>query len=258
MKKLVKVLLWLAGIIVLGLAAIFYFTAPLTKSADEFFQAVKDNDMDKAYNYLSADFQAASSKTDLLEFLSANSITQFKEANWDARSISGGRGKLTGSIQTNTGGVVPIALEFVKADDGWKIYAIKKPLAGIQPESSSGQLPEENEQIKLVNDAMLVFVDCVSTQDMSGFHHHISNLWKQQYSVTDLEDAFRQFYEIGADLKILQNYSPIFDQQPAINAEGVLTISGYYPTEPSQVHFTQKFIVEGLNWKLVSFSVDVR
>jgi len=59
MKKLLKVLLGIAVIVVLGIAAVFYFTSDMVTVADDFFNAVKSGDISKAYSFLSDDFRAA-------------------------------------------------------------------------------------------------------------------------------------------------------------------------------------------------------
>lgn len=131
MKTLAKVLLGIVGVIALAIAAVFYLTADMTTVADEFFRAVKTNDMDKAYTYLSDDFKAGTSKAELHDFMVSSSLSKFKEASWQSRSFHGNRGQLVGSITTVSGGVVPVTLSFVKGEGGWRIYSIQKPSAGI-------------------------------------------------------------------------------------------------------------------------------
>tara|TARA_B110000211_G_C13738493_1_gene403486 strand:+ start:415 stop:561 length:147 start_codon:yes stop_codon:yes gene_type:complete len=47
MNKLVKILLGVVGVFVLAIVAIFFFTADMVTSADEFFAAVKNKDMNR-------------------------------------------------------------------------------------------------------------------------------------------------------------------------------------------------------------------
>jgi len=62
MKKFLKVVLGIIAVVVLGIAAIFYFIADMVKVADGFFDAVKSRDISKAYSYLSDDFKANTSQ----------------------------------------------------------------------------------------------------------------------------------------------------------------------------------------------------
>lgn len=257
MSKLAKILLGVVGVFVLAVAAIFFFTASLVTTADEFFLAVKDKDIDAAYSYLSEDFKASTSQSELLDFIRENQLDAFQEASWQSRSINGGRGNLTGSITTNNGGVVPIAMGFVKGQDGWKIYAIQKPPSGLQTESSDVQIPSEEEQVRLVRESMHVFAESVNEKSMTKFREHVANLWQQQFTVEDFDQAFNVFYDLGADLTVLDNYTPRFDSAASYGEDGILVIAGYYPTEPNQMHFEQKYVFEGLGWKLIGFSANI-
>lgn len=258
MKKLLKILLGVVGVFVLAIVAIFFFTADMTKIADEFFLAVKGKDMDKAYSYLSEDFQTNTTKSDLQKYLEANSMSNFKEASWESRSINGGRGDLTGSITTESGGVVPITLSFVKGESGWKIYSIQKPSSGIQEESVSSEVPSEQELVQLVNQSMNVFAESVNERNMVKFHSYVSALWQQQFTTEKFDEAFGSFYDLGLDFTLLRNYSPQFSSKPTIDEDGVLLISGHYPTQPNKVYFTQKYIFEGLGWKMVGFNINIK
>lgn len=258
MKTFGKVLLGIVAVVALGIAAVFFFTADMARTADGFFKAVKADDMDSAFTYLSADFKAGTSEQALRDYLAANALDDFKEASWGSRSINGSRGSLVGSVTTRSGGVVPITLSFVKADSGWKIYSIQKPASGIQEEISGPRLPPEQELVKLVADAMLVFAESVNEKSMAKFHRHVSNLLQQQYSVTQLDEAYASFYDLGADLTVLKGYSPQFDTPPAVDGDGVLRIKGRYATQPNSVYFEQSYIYEGLGWKILGFNIQVK
>ena len=258
MKTLAKVLAGFVGVIILAIGAVFFFTSGMVDIADEFFLAMKDEDVETAYSYLSDDFRAGVSKAELIEFMEKNGLANFDEANWQSRSINGGRGELVGSISTSTGGVVPITLSFVKGQDGWKIYAVQKPSSGLQTEAADGQVPSEADQVQLVRESMHVFAVAVNEGSMARFHAHTSNLWQQQFSVEDFDEAFSAFYDLGADLTVLDNYSPRFDSAPSFDEEGFLVIAGHYPTKPNQMHFEQKYIYEGLGWKLTGFSARIK
>lgn len=257
MNRLAKILLGVIGVVALAFAAIFYFTADMVGAADEFFVAVKDKEIDTAYSYLSDDFKAGTSQSELTAFMEKNQLDNFQEANWQSRSINGGRGDLVGSITTSKGGVVPIAISFVKGQDGWKIYAIQKPSSGLQAESSDLQLPSEKEQVQLVRESMQAFAVSVNEGSMAKFHEYASNLWQQQFSVDDLDQAFGVFYELGADLTVLDGYSPRFNSATSFDEDGFLLIAGHYPTKPNQLQFEQKYIFEGLGWKLAGFSAYI-
>ncbi|MFZ0488374.1 MAG: hypothetical protein WAL83_15370 [Arenicellales bacterium] len=258
MNKGLKILLAVVGVVVVGIAAVFYFLSGMTTVADDFFSSVGNNDMDKAYSYLSEDFKSSTSKEQLRQFLEKHSLTNFKESHWASRSISGGNGKVSGSVTTESGGVIPITLRFVKEEAGWRIYSIQKPPSGIQERDAPIQAPSEEDQVKLVADAMHVFALSVNDKSMAKLYSHLSNLWQRQATIEQLDKAFASFYDLGVDLTVLDGMSPRFSSRPAVDDDGVLLITGLYPTTPNQVHFEQRFVYEGLSWKLVGFSAEIK
>ena len=54
----------------------------MAATAEEFFVAVRDDDMDKAMTCLSEDFQASTPLAELRRFLDANGLNRFREARW--------------------------------------------------------------------------------------------------------------------------------------------------------------------------------
>lgn len=258
MNKTLKIITSVAAVIVVAVAVVFYFTADMVGVADDFFSAVKSKDFAKAYSFVSEDFKAGTSEGELSNFLTKSGLSGFKSASWKERSISGNLGELTGSVSTESGGVVPIKLNFVKSESGWKIYSMAKPPPGLQEKATAGQIPSEEEQVKLVSGAMHVFAVSVNKKSMAELHAFSSNLMQQQFTIEKLTDAFNPFYKLGIDLTLLDKYGPIFDENASINEDGVLIIKGYYPTKPDKVFFQQKYIYEGLSWKLLGISVEIK
>jgi hypothetical protein len=257
-KKFLKIISAIIVVIAIALGAVFYFTADMVTAADNFFNSVEQGNVDEAYSKLSEDFKNSTSESELIQFLQLHGFDKFKQASWDSRSINGGSGTLKGSITTESDGVIPVSIDFVKTNGGWKIYSMVKPQSGIQTESSPLQVPDEQNQVKLVNESMLVFAQSVKEKSMSKFHQHVSNVWQQSYTIAQLDEAFGVFYELESDLRILKNFSPVFDSKPIVNDEGNMVISGQYPTKPSKMYFKQTYVYEGLSWKLIGFSANIK
>lgn len=258
MKTWLKIVLGIVAFIGLAIAAVFYFTAGMTDTADDFFRAVKARDIAKARDYLTEDFKASTDEKALADFLSKSAILNFKESSWSNRQISGGRGELNGSITTETGGVIPIKMILVKEQGTWKIYAIQKPTAGLQSESSSLTVPAKKDQVALVKQSMHDFIVSVDKKDMEHFRGTVSRLWQKQITAQQLNQAFKAIIDSGANWAVLDNFDPIMTAEPKIGEDGVLLMTGYYPTKPSQVHFEQKYIYEGVSWKLIGFKIEAK
>lgn len=93
---------------------------------------------------------------------------------------------------------------------------------------------------------------------MTRFHSYVSRLWQEQYTVQKFDEIFGGFYNLDSDLRVLGNYSPIFENRPTLDEDGVMLITGFYPTKPQQFYFEQSYIYEGMSWKLVGFSANIR
>lgn len=265
MKKWVKILLSLAAIATLAVTLVLYFTAGMVDTADAFFMAVKEKDMVKARTYLAEGFKANTNDKVLTEFLSSNALSNVKESSWSDRQVNDdGRGELNGSITTEAGGVVPIKMTFVKENEAWKIYAIEKPAAGLQIEStassgsvSSGStLPDKVQQTAMVKQAMHDFLISVAKKDMTHFRSTVSTLWQKQFTVEMLNQGFKEIIDSDANWGVLENENPVLTSEVKPDKDGVIVLAGYYSTKPSQVKFEQKYIYEGNAWKLISLSVE--
>ncbi|WP_308366232.1 MULTISPECIES: hypothetical protein [unclassified Microbulbifer] len=221
MNKLLKIVLGVVGVITLAILAVFYLTSGMVKVADELFLAASQGDTEKAYSLLSEDFKNGTSKEDLEKYFIVNSINNFKEASWESRSTSGGRGSLKGSITTHSDGVIPITLNFVKSNGNWKIYSIQKPSSGLQFESEV-QIPSKNEQSILVEDSMQAFAESVNEKSMEKFHSTFSSMFKMQFTPEKLDEAYGSFYQAGVDLTVLKDIEPVISTSPEIDDNGIL------------------------------------
>jgi hypothetical protein len=263
MKTWVKVLLGVVAVgliaVIAAVTALFYLTGGMTDTANGFFAAVKHNDFNEARNYLAEDFKANTSENSLKEFIAKSAISNFKEASWSNRQIStGGKGELEGSITTETGGVVPIKLTFVKENDTWKIFSLEKPPAGVQTAGLKPSPPQAADAIALVKKTMHNFIVSLEQKNMEHFRETSSQPLKNEFTTEQLNQAYKQIIESGTNLSVLENMEPVLSSDATIGEDGVLLLTGYYPTEPSKVHFKQKYIYEGVSWKPSGLSISIK
>lgn len=258
MKTLLKVVVGLAVMFIVAIGIVYWLTAGMADTANAFFQAIKKQDLAEARGYLSEDFKASTDATALNEFLTQSSILHFKEASWSNRETSGGRGELNGTIRTETGGVVPLKVMFIKENGAWKIYGIQKPTAGLQSEVSSPTVPSKTDQVVLVKRSMHEFALSVNSKSMQHFRSTVSQTWQRQVTTEQLDQVFGKAYGIGVDLTVLDKIEPVLDGQVALGKNGELVLRGYYATRPDQVSFEQSYVYEGIGWKLLGFGFNIK
>jgi hypothetical protein len=193
MKKIGKILIGIIVVIFIAVAAAFYFTAELPKTADKFFTATKNKNMELAYSYTSDGFKQVTSQEALKSFLQKNGFNQYKDASWSSRNITNNTGKLIGYILTDTGDQLPLMIDFIKSQDGWKIHALNKQPSGIQNNKQTAQMPTEQELISLINKTMASFAQSVSQNNMQLLRDDSSSLFKKQVSLDEFNKAYQSF-----------------------------------------------------------------
>jgi hypothetical protein len=99
----------------------------------------------------------------------------------------------------------------------------------------------------------------LNSRDFSSFYQNIAKLWQAQTSAEDLASAFASLMDQDVDLKVLEGMDPIFSEVPHIDAEtGMLTVQGYYETQPSVTHIDLGYLYEHPVWKLGSVDLQFR
>lgn len=265
MKKFLRI----AAIVVASLAAFvavivfvaFRATAGLVDTADHFFETVKTGNVLGARTFLSAGFNRNNTEAGLRAILERSGLDRVMNVSWQSRSVENGRGKLEGELRTTNGDHFPLELLLVKEGDAWKIETIHKTLAGADDPAlgrPDGGIPTNAQQVAMVRAAMHDFAVSVSEKSMAHFRGTVSNLWQSQADVSKLDDAFRNVLDSDVDFRIFDRLTPEFDSQPAVDDNGVLVIQGHYATMPKQLLFVQKYVREGVEWKLVGFHVNSR
>lgn len=253
-KKIIGVLL---GFILIVVFAVFYFTSGIVDTADEFFNAVKDNNMDKAYSLVSEDFKSNTSKEQLEAFLNSSSFSKFKEASWSSRSVTNNKGKLVGTITTTDNNALPISVDLIKTGDGWKILYIQKPSSGVSEKIEMAKMPSEQELIKLTTDTMHIFAQSVAEQNMKKIRDSSSSLFQKQVSLEKFNKAYGSFFKFKDKLMIIDKLNIQFSEKAKIDAEGILHIIGLYPITPNPLTFENKYVFEGYGWKLLGIKINI-
>ncbi|MDC7221332.1 MAG: hypothetical protein PQJ59_15455 [Spirochaetales bacterium] len=261
MKKYLLALLVLVALFPLSAEGGFSLKSQVVQITDSFFAAAQEGNWEEATSHLSEDFKASTETSELEDYLSKEGFLDFKEGQWPSRSASGGQKALSGSITTHSGRVIPLTINFIKEGNDWKIYSLEKPSSGLTEttdETQSHPLPSGAEQMELVREAMHQFALAVNDQSMAQFHSYISHVWQQQFTIEDLDNSYGSLYNIGLDLTVIDNMEPLITTVPTITEEGVLVLTGHFPSQPNKVYFTQKFFYEGIGWKLLGFNISIK
>lgn len=257
MKTVLKILAVLVLLAIVAIGAALHFTRGIVDTTEAFFAAVREGRTDDATTQLSEGFRAATDDQALMRFLDDSQIRRVESATWHSRSISGGQGRLEGALTTEGGGSVPIVIDLVKESGAWKIHRIERAAAGLVEPPMRPEPPAADEARALVRQTTQDFVTSLANGSMAHFHARISRLWQSQYSVAELDQAYRVFLDLDADLGVLDSLEPQIEPALELDQDGVLTLAGHYVTEPSRVRFSYRYVVEGSVWKPLGLDMRI-
>lgn len=255
MKIVLAVIGTLVLLVVLAIGGAFLFTSGITQVADDFFAALRRGDDSAARALLSREFLASTPEHRLQAFL-AGDLRRVDSTHWSSRKVDNGLGRLEGDLGTEGGGRLPVVLTLVKEEAGWRIQHIeRKAAAGLAGPSPT--VPDEAAQVALVRAAMADFVTSLNAGEMSHFHASVSQLFRSQFSVDQLNDAYRAFLDYGADWSELDALTPRIEPAPSIDGDGVLVLAGSYPTQPNTARFEIKYVQEAGQWKVIGLNLNI-
>ena len=129
MPRWLKIVLGIvAGLaIVIGVAiwVAMWATSGLIEPIERQLAALKAGNMEGAYAETSEAFQQATPIDKFTDFVEGNPILKdVAEHTFSNRSLENSVGKVSGTLTSSTGGVVPVAYQLVKEHDTWKILNI--------------------------------------------------------------------------------------------------------------------------------------
>jgi hypothetical protein len=156
----------------------------------------------------------------------------------------------------------------------WQVFAMRTPkdeatgisenrftLVGKAPsfnDAASQPVPPEAELRQLVRDNLNHFNDAIAAQSFDAFYDSVARKWRDQLTKGQLQRAFQPFIDKKVDLSGIQNVELTWEGPVTVGTDGLLVLSGYYPTDPYRIHFSLKFLYELPTWKLFGIDVNLR
>jgi len=237
------------------LAAYFYFTAALVSTADAFLKSLENKTASSESTYLSDDFKRHLTTTSFSQYVSAEGLDSYVSAQWSSRSIKNNRGSLVGVIKTENK-ALPATISLVKEGGQWKIYSLQIRSEQSQQDEGIRELPDQQTQLLLAREVLSVFVASVEQKSMQALFSSAAAIWQKNITINKLDAAFERFYsEDTTLLGQIKNRQPVFEHIAKLDDEGFMLIAGFYDLDAQKLSFEQRYIYEGLGWKLVGLDV---
>lgn len=163
--------------------------------------------------------------------------------------------KLDGVVYRRTGGFAPSSTSSSTSNAN----AASSSNSNSGSSSSSGAVPSDAELQTLVKNTLTDFGKACAEGDFDDFHaNDLAKPFREQFSAEDLRKTFDSFVQQKINVApAIKNMQATFSPAPSVNEDGVLSVSGSYPTTPSETKFDLKYVKEGGQWKVLSIKVKV-
>jgi hypothetical protein len=93
-------------------------------------------------------------------------------------------------------------------------------------------------------------------QTMPGRRREPLTPKERELGAARLQYAFQAFVQEQINIGGIAGMEPVLDRAPWVNTDGLLVISGHYPTKPYRVLFSLRYWYELPSWRL--FGMDVK
>jgi hypothetical protein len=107
----------------------------------------------------------------------------------------------------------------------------------------------------LVKSSLMTFNDANVTGNYTVLHAKISKPFALKFPPDKLKETFKDFHDKSIDFDVVSAMAPVYDEPPAVDADGKLLLKGHFATEPSRVKFELDFIPSDGEWKLIAIHV---
>jgi hypothetical protein len=256
----------LVALVALILGVVFYATSGVVDAADAFLDTVARGDLEAAYSQTAPAFQAQQDQAAFAAAVRDLGLTDYTARSWTSRSVEGGQATLNGTFTTAASDSVPLEMTLIKVAGEWRVFSLSGRQAGVavqrpgEPQVAAEEpiVPPAADLAALATESVLSLNRSIVAADFSTFYGEISKLWQAQTTPEALAGAFQSFVDSEIDLGAIASFEPALDAEPAIDADGVLSLSGHYPTTPVRVVFRLRYIRESTGWELLGIQVDLK
>jgi hypothetical protein len=267
------------------------------EEAKVFFDRLAAGRVDEAYDSAAFGFQIQKTRIFFAAMVQEMELVNIASATFAAPQMDGRTATVRGEFTTKAGVSFALVVTLIQDAGAWRVYALKSPrdsggaqdryrlaggAVGLAEAGNRQPAPDDETIRKLIVDVMMRFDEAVRAKSFNDFFDHISRRWQLQLvhsyeagfdydtamrrpleagehelGSAHFDRVFRAFMERSVDLSNLGDIAPVLAPPPRLSTEGLLLVSGYFPTQPRHVNFALKFIYESPSWRLFGLDVNL-
>lgn len=242
-------------------------------AANAFFKLIGEGKAQQAYDSTTFAFQAQQNAKYFEQTAKELDFTNFASTHWEAPEIKDDVATLSGEVIMKSGKSERMVITLKRESGAWRIFTIKRPrdmVVGAQANLFSGvgksiafsapvdrAVPDTKTLNGMVTRTLLEFDDAVQRKSFDDFYADVSRAWQKRLTVGQLQRTFQPFIDKQVTIAGIRGLEPKYDREPFIGTDGLLTVSGSYPTQPYRVVFSMKFTYELPQWRLYALEVTL-
>ena len=156
------------------------------------------------------------------------------------------------------GGFVLVAAAFLgsavttEAQQPGKSGTVKKA-----PRVKKPPLPNRDTFIMMARTVMIAVHHANLTGNYSVLRELGSPDFQKRYSTADLSNRFSGFRKVRINLGPVALFVPRLTQPPKYVKPGIIVLSGFFPTKPTQIKFELYFQIVGGAWRLYEMAISL-
>jgi hypothetical protein len=246
-----------AGLGVLLVAGIFAVTRPVVEASEQFLALLGNGKIAEAYASAADGLRAQQDEASFARAVQQLALTEYSSVSWHNREIRFQEGIAEGTVTVKNGLSKNILVQLVHEQDKWKVAGIRFGGVELATAVASTSLPPAAELEQMVTATLLDFNEAVQAKDFTGFYGTLSAIWRNETTPAKLRTVFKEFVDKNIDLSLIKGIKPQLAPATAVNDDGLLVVTGDFPTQPSQIQFELKYAHERAGWKLIGIWLDV-
>lgn len=110
----------------------------------------------------------------------------------------------------------------------------------------------------LVRTTLIALHQANITGNYTVFRDLTAQSIREKQNPSDLAEIFRPIRNSGLDLSKTVIFDPLLHKKPALSQNGMLQITGHFPTQPEAIHFDLIFMYEARGWRIARVQLDAK
>ncbi|HZJ17788.1 MAG TPA: hypothetical protein VFD27_22225 [Chthoniobacteraceae bacterium] len=241
-------------------------TSDPVSTAKSFFDQLAANETRAAFRSSASVFQAQQSEREFAASAQDWGFVGAEPVRLDPPEFGQRTAKVPIEITPSNSPALRLIVTLCRESGVWRVCGVRTPVnleTGLSANSFTrigkgrgldrrveGPMPDEQTIQAMARETLLQFHDAIHQKSFEDFYGNVSRAWQEQLTLGMLTRTFQSFIDQQPDLTAIRDVDVDFDAPPRINSQGLLIVSGSYPTKPLRVAFSLTYYYDLPDWRV--------